>query len=937
MGHERLAVGRESDVHASRAVIRRVGIALAVILWLGAMFALGLSAQERQATWIVGAAEVAHVDSLRAAVAVMGGASDRPDPSFYRVRGPYRGLRDSLFVYADSNRDAPVGRRTAVTGPWKRWVRFVELDGLTEVPRDSTPDGAAPLEAASWPQVLHGSDVACTWFGACGQGTTGAGADTGVDRFHPEFAGKLLWGKNVTGATLGGPPVDSLDFSDTVAGCNGHGTHTASSLAGRTVAMARDASLVAYRVFAPNPNGCLSYTSAGTLAILDATRNGLDAINESIGYNSSAAMGSAVTAARNAGMVVCGSNGNTGAPGVYAPALFADAIASAAVDGVGSRAPFSTTGPETDFGTAGVNVRGALPGGAYGDKSGTSMGSPFTCSLFLQLFSTPEFRAMPRTRAKVDSAQTLMCASAERRPAGGRDSNIGCGTPNVARAIAMMRGGILPAAKLIDTMMTAAAVTVCKAIVWTTPWKATTNTPWVTLSSTQNEVCYTTIPALMPVGGGAAVVRVEPAGVSEPPPITGPTVTVDLGVRYQTMTGWEATAQAGQAEPQFLTWQGETLDSGVAIGINRLRVELHSGAENPVDAYARFRAGQITSAQWNAARYVWVNDNADPLSANTAGFSWAKLDEAMNSVVVPMRTRLAARGDALYLSLNYVSFGNSTAHADPAEWAELLVVAFQHLQARFGFVPDAIEVILEPDNNAGTWTGAAIGRAIAAAGPRLAAAGFHPEFIAPSVTNMGNTVSYLNAMVAVPGVLTYLKEVSYHRYQGYSVANLQGIATRAKALGLRTSMLEHIASGVDDLLEDVTVGNASAWQQYTLAYPTSDNGAQYFTISGGRPVIGGMTRLLAPVFSAVKRGAVRVGSQGTDHITAAFVNPDGRAVVVLRPRAAGSVTLVGLPTGRYQVTFAPESGATTASTVNINGPAPLAISGAGVMVVRGVP
>ncbi len=38
-------------------------------------------------------------------------------------------------------------------------------------------------------------------------------------------------------------------------------------------------------------------------------------------------------------------------------------------------------------------------------------------------------------------------------------------------------------------------------------------------------------------------------------------------------------------------------------------------------------------------------------------------------------------------------------------------------------------------------------------------------------------------------------------------------------------MLEHIGSGTDDLYKDLTVGNVSRWQQFTLAFPsTADNG-----------------------------------------------------------------------------------------------------------------
>lgn len=490
-------------------MIRRAAVLLAVFLWLGAMFALGLNAQERRATWVVNAVDASQIDSLRAAVAVLGGSSDHPDVVFYRIRGPYKGLRDSLFVYADSNREAPVGRRTAVTGPWKRWVQFVELDGLIEVPRDSTPEGAAPLEAVFWFKDLHGAGLACA-MGACGKNVKVGAADTGMDRDHPEFAGRLLYGKGYGGTTIIGGVIDSTDFADNIPGCNGHGTHVESTLGGATMGGAKDATLVFYRVMNTGDGGCLAASSNTTKALLDATRNGVDVMNVSIGHSQSYSMGLALLARKAAGLVTCGASGNDGTgPTIYWPGGDSSAVGAGAVDAAGARAYFSRWGPALDFVGAGVGVLGASPGGGYVTKSGTSMGSPWTCTTIAQLLSTPEFQAMPKNKARVDSAQALLCASAKFKPVGGRDDYMGCGVPDASRAIALMRGGGEVAAPKTDTLTTAAAVTVCKPFVTTWPaWRAVTSTPWITLTSTQDSLCYTTIPALMPPGGGTATIQI---------------------------------------------------------------------------------------------------------------------------------------------------------------------------------------------------------------------------------------------------------------------------------------------------------------------------------------------------------------------------------------------------------------------------------------------
>lgn len=383
-------------------------------------------------------------------------------------------------------------------------------------------------------------------------------------------------------------------------------------------------------------------------------------------------------------------------------------------------------------------------------------------------------------------------------------------------------------------------------------------------------------------------------------------VTVDTATRFQRMSGWEANAQAGEAEPGFVGWQAELMDLAANdLGINRIRVELRSGAEHRVDHYAQFRAGTMPEPAWEAVRYAWVNDNDDPATINPDGFHWTALDEHLDATVVPLRARLAARGETLYLNLNYVSFGTSTAQQDPAEYAELMLAAFQHMQSRYGFVPDAIEVLLEPENTA--WRAPRIGQAIAAAGARLAAAGFHPDFIAPSVMDMANAVPFLDEIVQVPGALTYLKEIAYHRYGGVSDSNLAAIHARAVQYGLRTSMLEHIGSDAEDLYKDLTIAQVSAWQQYTLAYPTTDNGAQYYYIKNGRPVAGQRTEALRQYFRHVRAGAFRVGAASdTPRVRpVAFTNPDGRVVVVLHLERSEVLTLKGLPAGRYYVVAVP--------------------------------
>jgi hypothetical protein len=404
-----------------------------------------------------------------------------------------------------------------------------------------------------------------------------------------------------------------------------------------------------------------------------------------------------------------------------------------------------------------------------------------------------------------------------------------------------------------------------------------------------------------------------PPPVLPPPPPPGEitaTVTLNPGVTYQTMRGWEATSQAGQANPAFASWKSTLMDLAVNdLGINRIRLEVRSGSEHPTDNYAAFRSGAISEATWRTLRYSIENDNANPAVTNAGGFHFTELDQSVEAIILPMRQLLAARGERLHVVLNYVSFGSDRDHEAPAEYAEFIAVVFQHLQDKYGFVPDGVEVILEPDN-ATIWRGPSIGAAIAATGARLQSMGHTVDFVAPSTTSMANAVPYFDQIVAVPGATTYLKELSYHRYTGVSDANLSAIRARGAQYGVTTGMLEHIGSGVDDLYKDLTLANAGAWQQFTLAVPVADNGAQYYLIQNNQPVLASRSVQLRQYFRYVRFGATRVGA--TSDVSrvrpVGFLNVGGGAVVVMHLDQPEALSIVGLPAGRYGISSSAANG-----------------------------
>ena len=163
------------------------------------------------------------------------------------------------------------------------------------------------------------------------------------------------------------------------------------------------------------------------------------------------------------------------------------------------------------------------------------------------------------------------------------------------------------------------------------------------------------------------------------------------------MTGWEALAEIGQAEcdPRaYQTYKSGVLDRAAnELGINRIRLGLRNGYENPVDQFIPFKAGQLTFNQWKVSWFQVVNDNNDPFVINPAGFNWGYLDYTIDELVVPLKQRLAARGEGFWLNLSYTGANTGDLHRDtPEEYAEFVLAAFQHLQTRYGWVPNSLEI-----------------------------------------------------------------------------------------------------------------------------------------------------------------------------------------------------------------------------------------------------
>jgi hypothetical protein len=431
-------------------------------------------------------------------------------------------------------------------------------------------------------------------------------------------------------------------------------------------------------------------------------------------------------------------------------------------------------------------------------------------------------------------------------------------------------------------------------------------------------------------GGSDPQISTDP-GTNPPPPVDTVVVVSPRGVvqvdttqRFQTMTGWESTAQGGQLEPGYLTWKDTLLTLATAdLGINRLRIELRSGSEHTRDYYLETQAGRLTGNAARCARYETVNDDNDPLHINPAGFKWTEFDGHLENLVIPFKQRMAALGKPVLLNVNYVGFITQCPtnarydHAVAAEYAEFVRAAVLHMREKYGLVPDLWETILEPDNTL-VWNGTYIGQAMVAAANLLKQDGITLKFVGPSNTNMGTAIRYYDDLIAVPGAKALLSEFSYHRYSGVSASNLADIGARSARDNMKTAMLEHIGSGVDDLYDDVLIGNNSAWSQFALAFPnpgtTSDDGGLYYLFDFSNPARpipreAKRTRFLRQVFTAGPLNSVRIGA-GTSNAELrplAFRATNGKVGIAIRTMNAATFTVGGLPPGTYSVTYATDA------------------------------
>jgi subtilisin family serine protease len=243
-------------------------------------------------------------------------------------------------------------------------VAAVEQDRVVraaDTTQTSAPWGLDRIDQTSLP--LSGT---YTYPDSAGSGVTAYVIDTGVRITHTQISGRASYG------------YDAVDGDTTASDGNGHGTHVATTIAGSTYGVAKQARIVAVRVLDNNGSG----TTAGVVAGIDwvtAHHSGPSVANLSLGGGVSTALDTAVRNSIADGVTYAVAAGNSNAnASSFSPARVTEALTVGATTNTDARSSYSNYGSVVDVFAPGSSITAGwnTSDTATNTISGTSMATP---------------------------------------------------------------------------------------------------------------------------------------------------------------------------------------------------------------------------------------------------------------------------------------------------------------------------------------------------------------------------------------------------------------------------------------------------------------------------------------------------------------------------------------------------------------------------------
>lgn len=430
-------------------------------------------------------------------------------------------------------------------------VEVVDLDAPVGIADAGRTTAVAPFPDAGpgdWGLAAIHAPAVWSTFGLRGTGVRVGTIDTGVEPGNPDLAGKVVAWHDFVGASA--TPMDD----------NGHGTHTAGTIAGGSaggapIGVAPDARLVVAKAMGADGVGSGSALLAAAEWMTDPDGNPATADQPGIVNNSWAASTANDTWFRpmirrwlELGIVPVFAAGNTGpdAGSVGSPAGYPEAVAVGAIDTDNSVPGFSGRGPtvwqnpdglgpaagtvitKPDLGAPGVGITSSV-GSGYLTYSGTSMASPHVAGVAALVR-----QANPALSAT--AVADILRATAVDLGAAGPDAASGAGRVDALRAVAAALGPA-PETRFTATpahLTNAAALSYAIALsgggqtvrtrVDGGEWSAPTSTP--------------TIALVLPEGRHIMEAQaIDAAGAVDPTPARH-AVTIDL-TRPRVAIGWK--------------------------------------------------------------------------------------------------------------------------------------------------------------------------------------------------------------------------------------------------------------------------------------------------------------------------------------------------------------------------------------------------------------
>ncbi|MFD5947244.1 S8 family peptidase [Streptomyces collinus] len=285
-------------------------------------------------------------------------------------------------------------------------VEFVEQDRMVhlEATQYNPPWGLDRIDQPRLPR-----DLRYSYPDTAGKSATVYVIDTGVRITHTEFAGRARHG------------YDFVDRDTNASDGNGHGTHVATTVAGKTYGVAKQSKIVSVRVLDNNGAGTLSGVIAGVDWV--TVRRVRPAVaNMSLGAGVSTSLDTAVRNSIASGVTYAVAAGNSNADATtFSPARVSSALTVGASTWTDSRSSFSNYGPRLDMFAPGSLITAGwhTSDTATTTLSGTSMATPHVAGA-AAVYLTSHPSAGPATvhSALVNGATT------------GVLNNIGTGSPN---------------------------------------------------------------------------------------------------------------------------------------------------------------------------------------------------------------------------------------------------------------------------------------------------------------------------------------------------------------------------------------------------------------------------------------------------------------------------------------------------------------------------